>query len=67
VDYFEHGRTFPSGALDTSVSTLEKTASDTMVSTVERYAAALGYAVQFHLVALEQASAEPTVVVHEAA
>lgn len=49
-----------------SVSTLEKTTSDTMVSTVERYAAALGYAVQFHLVPLQQAAAEPAVVVHDA-
>jgi predicted transcriptional regulator len=55
------------GTSQSSVSTLEKTASDTMVSTVERYAAALGYAVQFHLVPLEQASAEPAVVVHDAA
>jgi hypothetical protein len=34
---------------------------------VQRYAGALGYAVQFRLVPLEQASAEPAVVVQEAA
>jgi hypothetical protein len=55
------------GTSQSTVSTLEKTASDTMVSTVERYAAALGYAVQFHLVPLEQASAAPAVIVHDAA
>lgn len=53
------------GTSQSSVSTLEKTTSDTMVSTVERYAAALGYAVQFHLVPLQQAAAEPAVVVHD--
>jgi uncharacterized protein (DUF3084 family) len=55
------------GTSQSSVSTLEKTASDAMVSTVERYAAALGYAVQFHLLPLERASAEPAVIVHHAA
>jgi predicted transcriptional regulator len=49
------------------VARLESTAADAKVSTVERYAETLGYAVQYHLVPLDQGADEPTVVVHERA
>jgi len=51
------------GTSQSAVSTLEKTASDALVSTVEKYADALGFAVQFHLV--PRAQAGPAVVVHD--
>ena len=51
------------GTSQSAVSALEKTSSDAMMSTIEKYAGALGYAIQFHLVPL--AAAEPAVVVHD--
>ena len=51
------------GTSQSAISELEKTASDAKVSTVEKYAGALGFAVQYHLVPIED-SAEPAVVVH---
>lgn len=50
-----------------AISDLEKNAADAKVSTIEKYAGALGYTVQFHLLPVAQASVEPAVVVHEAA
>ncbi|MEJ7826412.1 MAG: helix-turn-helix transcriptional regulator [Solirubrobacteraceae bacterium] len=52
------------GTSQSAVSELEKTASDAKVSTVEKYAGALGFAVQYHLVPLGQVT-EPTVVIHD--
>jgi len=52
------------GTSQSAVSELEKTASDAKVSTVEKYAGALGFAVQYHLVPINDGS-EPAVVVHE--
>jgi hypothetical protein len=53
------------GTSQSAVSTLEKTASDAKVSTIEKYAGALGLAVQFRLVPLSQATAEPPIVIQE--
>lgn len=55
------------GTSQSAVSALEKSAADAKVSTIEKYAQALGFGVQFHLLPLEQAAAEPAVVVHDAA
>ncbi len=52
------------GTSQSAVSELEKTASDAKVSTVEKYAGALGFAVQYHLVPLG-AVTEPALVVHD--
>jgi DNA-binding transcriptional regulator YiaG len=52
------------GTSQSAVSELETAASDVKVSTVEKYAGALGFAVQYHLVPLEEPAA-PAVVVHE--
>jgi hypothetical protein len=47
------------------VARLESTAADAKVSTVDRYAASLGYVVQYHLIpADENGLAAPVVVVH---
>jgi len=51
------------GTSQSAVSALEKTAADAKISTIEKYAGALGFAVQYHLVALSED--EPAVVVHE--
>lgn len=53
------------GTSQSAVSALEKTAADVKVSTIEKYARALGFGVQFHLLPLDQAVAEPAVVVHD--
>jgi DNA-binding XRE family transcriptional regulator len=53
-------------AMDTSQPTLarlETTAADTKLSTVERFAAALGYAVEYHLVPARASQHRPGVVV----
>lgn len=47
-----------------AVARLESTASDAKISTVDRYAASLGYVVQYHLVPVSAAVDEPAVVVH---
>jgi transcriptional regulator with XRE-family HTH domain len=52
------------GTSQSAVSELETMAADVKISTVERYAGALGFAVQYHLVPLGEAV--PTVVVHPA-
>lgn len=54
-------------AMDTSqssVARLESIAADAKLSTVDRYAATLGYVVQFHLIPAEQGGTAPAVVVH---
>lgn len=46
-----------------SIARLESSATDARISTVDRYAHALGYKVQYHLVPETEAS-DPSVVVH---
>jgi predicted transcriptional regulator len=46
-----------------SVARLESSATDVRISTVDRYAHALGYKVEYHLVPESQAS-DPAVVIH---
>lgn len=53
-------------AMDTSQPTLarlESTAADTKLSTIERFAAALGYAIEYHLVPAGTSQHRPGVVV----
>jgi seryl-tRNA synthetase len=47
-----------------SVARLESTASDAKISTVDRYAASLGYVVQYHLIPAQNGVDAPPVVVH---
>lgn len=47
-----------------SVARLEGTANDARLSTIDRFAEALGYRVQWHLLPAEQSASEPPVVVH---
>ena len=47
-----------------AVARLESTASDAKMSTVDRYAASLGYVIQYHLVPAESGAETPPVVVH---
>lgn len=49
-----------------SVARLEGSALDARLSTIDRYAEALGFRIQWHLLPLEAAAAEPPVVVHDA-
>lgn len=49
-----------------SVARLEGSAFDARLSTIDRYAEALGFRIQWHLLPLEAAAAEPPVVVHDA-
>lgn len=49
-----------------SVARLEGTAGDARISTVDRYAEALGYRVQWHLLPLEGSEGEPTLIIHGA-
>jgi predicted XRE-type DNA-binding protein len=54
------------GTTQSAVSELESnTAGDARLSTFEKYAEAIGYAVEFHLVPVEQAAGRPAVVVEE--
>jgi transcriptional regulator with XRE-family HTH domain len=48
-----------------SVARLEGSAYDARLSTIDRYAEALGFRIQWHLLPLEAAAAEPPVVIHE--
>jgi transcriptional regulator with XRE-family HTH domain len=48
-----------------SVARLEGSADDARLSTIDRFAEALGYRVQWHLLPLQEAAAEPPVVVHD--
>lgn len=47
-----------------SVARLEGSAHDARLSTVDRYAEALGFRIQWHLVPEDVAAAQPSVVVH---
>jgi predicted transcriptional regulator len=47
-----------------SVARLESTASDAKISTVDRYAASLGFVVQYHLIPAQNGVDAPPVVVH---
>jgi seryl-tRNA synthetase len=49
-----------------SVARLENSAGDARLSTIDRYAEALGYRVQWHLLPLGDSEAEPPLVVHGA-
>jgi transcriptional regulator with XRE-family HTH domain len=49
-----------------SVARLEGSAGDARLSTIDRYAEALGFRVQWHLLPLEGSEREPPVVVHRA-
>lgn len=46
-----------------SIARLESSASDARISTVDRYAHALGYRVQYHLIP-EAEGSDPSVVIH---
>jgi len=53
-------------AMNTSQPTLarlETTAADTKLSTVERFAGALGYSIEYHLVPARKSSSRPGIVV----
>jgi predicted transcriptional regulator len=63
----ERSQTAIAAAMETSqsaVARLESTASDAKISTVDRYAASLGYVLQYHLVPADHADDAPAVVVH---
>lgn len=49
-----------------SVARLEGSAGDARISTIDRYAEALGFRIQWHLLPLEGSEQEPPVVVHPA-
>lgn len=49
-----------------SVARLEGSAGDARISTIDRYAEALGFRIQWHLLPLEGSEHEPPVVVHRA-
>jgi transcriptional regulator with XRE-family HTH domain len=49
-----------------SVARLEGSAFDARLSTIDRYAESLGFQIQWHLLPLEAAAAEPPVIVHDA-
>lgn len=48
-----------------SIARLETSATDARMSTLDRYARALGYRLQYHLIPEGQAKADPAVVVHK--
>lgn len=63
----ERSQTAVAAAMATSqsaVARLETTASDAKMSTIDRYAASLGFVVQYHLVPATGAADTPAVVVH---
>lgn len=47
-----------------SVARLERAAYDARLSTVDRFAEALGYRVQWHLLPVEESETAPPVIVH---
>jgi predicted transcriptional regulator len=49
------------------VSRLELGVGDPRLSIIERYAAGLGYAIQYHLIRSDQADRKPVVVVSDEA
>ncbi len=46
-----------------ALARLETTAADTKLSTVERFAAALGYSIEYHLVPIEESARREGVVI----
>ena len=52
------------GISEAAVDDLESEAPDVTVSTISRYAAALGYVVQYHLIPEADAGQAPAIVVH---
>jgi DNA-binding XRE family transcriptional regulator len=65
----KHGRSQTSVAAEmetsqSSVARLETSSGDARLSTLDRYAQALGFRVQWHLLPLEGSEAEPPLVVH---
>jgi seryl-tRNA synthetase len=63
----ERTRAAVAEAMDTSeafVEELESEAPDVKLSTINRYAGALGYVVQYHLIPEREAGDAPAVVVH---
>lgn len=63
----ERSQTAIAASMETSqsaVARLESTASDAKMSTVDRYAASLGFVVQYHLIPAESGVDAPPVVVH---
>ncbi len=49
-----------------SVARLENSAGDARISTIDRYAEALGFRVQWHLLPLEDSEEEPPLIIHGA-
>jgi seryl-tRNA synthetase len=47
-----------------SVARLEGSAADARLSTIDRFAQALGYRVQWHLLPVQESESEPPVVIH---
>ena len=47
-----------------SIARLETSATDAHISTLDRYAEALGYRLQYHLIPESNGNADPAVVVH---
>ncbi len=63
----ERSQTAVAAAMATSqsaVARLESAASDAKMSTIDRYAASLGYVVQYHLIPAKSGAEAPPVVVH---
>lgn len=61
----ERPQTAIAAAMETSqsaVARLESTATDAKISTVDRYAASLGYIVQYHLLPADGADSPPVIV-----
>jgi predicted transcriptional regulator len=46
-----------------TLARLETTAADTKLSTVERFAGALGYSIEYHLVPAKKSKGRPGIVV----
>jgi seryl-tRNA synthetase len=47
-----------------SIARLETSATDARISTLDRYAGALGYRLQYHLIPESNGNADPAVVIH---
>jgi predicted transcriptional regulator len=63
----ERSQTAIAAAMATSqsaVARLESTATDAKISTVDRFAASLGYVVQYHLIPADNGADSPPVIVH---
>jgi predicted transcriptional regulator len=53
------------GSSQSSLARLEGAATDAKLSTVQRLANALGLAIQYHVLSVEEARNQPAVVVHD--